>query len=231
MRAINASFVAVVVLMGCCCPIGRNVNFPQPQPQPQPNGAEKKEPPMKVPPGAEGLFVYTQQLIAEAKTSDTEIIGFPAMNYKYREVPQEGGVLIGLEGAFEPKGTRQIRSVRPIFLTKNGERLGPWIGKDSPPNNAPLNPVVTRGKEGYVVIGMSVRANIFIEGYSLRFAKLDKGRLNLNDNYESPWIGDQRKGDSKNVGGLGVLAVGICGYRGLTHEPCAIGLVGVPIPK
>jgi hypothetical protein len=200
-------------------------------PAPDNAGGNNPQPKQKAPLDAEGLFNSIQQSVTQGRTTDAEVIGIQAKNYPYRDVPQEGGILIGLDTAFEKFGGNKliVKSIRPVFLTKNGERLGAWVGKDK---GEPPNPNITRAKNGYVVVGMNIRAAIFIEGISLRCAKLENGRLNLNDNYQTPWVGDSGKaGDSKMIGGPGVLAVGIHGFRGITHEPCAIGLVTAPLPN
>ena len=60
--------------------------------------------------------------------------------------------------------------------------------------------------------------------------KLGKERLDVNDNYSSPWIGGQGGGMS-TIGGEGALFVGISGrLNDQQRTPCALGLVAL-LPK
>ena len=220
MRAVNASFVSFIVLMGCCCPLWQGKADPKP--------GDKQDAAGNVPqvqqPGE--LFASIKQSLAEGRTTDVDIVGIHAKNYPYREAPAEGAVLIGLQTSHEIAFNKQIvKAVRPLFLTKNGETMGNWIGK-----NNPIDPITTKAKDGYIVGSIEIRTAIFIEGYRLRFVRLKDSRLDLNDTYSGPWIGGQGAKLS-TIGGAGVLSVGICGYRGATHEPCALGLIAAPLPN
>ncbi len=47
----------------------------------------------------------------------------------FEDLPPEGAILIGFETNVTPfAGQPRVESVRPIFLTRNGETLGPWHG-------------------------------------------------------------------------------------------------------
>lgn len=214
MRAINASFLSFLVLMGCCCPLMNT-----PNPTPAAGGPKTEEGGNKTPQG--DVFASIQQAVKEGRTTDVDITGFPAKNYPYRDVSPEGGLLIGMQASLESNfGKPIIKALRPIYRTKNGEMMGPWIGKANP-----TNPLTTKAPDGYVVGSIDIRAVVFIEGFALHFVKLQGNRVDLNDTKRGEWLGGQVGNITKKIGGAGVLSVGICGYRGQTHEPCALGLI------
>ena len=97
------------------------------------------------------MFEDIQQCEREKRTIDTPIVGFPLKNETIREVPPEGAVLVGFQvgyGKFINQPT--INAFRAIYMTKNGEKLGAWVG------NPPAATLVTRAKDGYVVTGAEI---------------------------------------------------------------------------
>jgi S1-C subfamily serine protease len=173
----------------------------------------------------EGIFAVVQAAVAENRLSDVDVRGFTlgmTDKDKYRDVCDEGGVLIGFEvGQDRFGGGVSITSLRPIFLTKKGERFGKWQGK------VPATSMMIKAKPGHAVSGMAIRTGVQIFGFTLTFSKLGKDRLELGDKYDSELIGDSKIGSLATIGGKGALFVGVTGYQARDKVPCALGLVAV----
>jgi regulation of enolase protein 1 (concanavalin A-like superfamily) len=177
----------------------------------------------KVIPGE--LFPFIETAVKEKRTKDVDIVGFKASKELYRDVPAEGGVLIGFEVGLGKFGTNDVvDSLRPIYLTKDGEKKGEWYGK------VPDKPIEVKAKAGYVVGGLTVRAALVMDGFSVMFVKLDKNQLDLKDTYQSDWVGGPG-GRQAAVGGKGDIFVGVTGHLNDKKSPVSIGLVTVLLPK
>src|SRR5262249_36281781 len=137
------------------------------------------------------------------------------------EVAAQGGVLIGLElGYGKFVNNKVVNAMRPIYLTPEGEKKGKWVGA------TPAAPTTLKAKPGYAVSGITLNTSLGVAGLSLKFAKLDKDRLNLEDNYESQWAGGEA-GTRAVLGGKGYVIVGICGHANDKGLPCSLGYVTV----
>jgi hypothetical protein len=170
------------------------------------------------------VFSFVQAAVQENRLTGVDVRGFQLGKDRYRDVPDEGGVLIGFQvglGKFVNRAV--IKSWRPIFLTKTGEKFGKWQGQ------APATPTTVKAKPGYVVSGMSVRTSLGLDALSLTFAKLGKDGLDLTDTYQSESIGGTG-GSPGSIGGKGALFVGVTGHLGNEKSPCSLGLVAV-LPK
>src|SRR6202789_4095316 len=97
-----------------------------------------------------------------------------------------------------------IKSLRGIFQDRDGKEIAgsPWHG------NKPAKSTVIKAKPGYVVSKIDIRTGLWIDGLSLKFAKLGKDRLILEDSYTSASY------TSPHVGGNG-------------GQPGTIGLEGM----
>jgi hypothetical protein len=132
----------------------------------------------------------------------------------------EGALLIGVEAGIEDfGGDPKVESLRPIFRTANGEKLGVWHGKP------PATPLVVKAKPGYVVGGFTVRTTGFLTGMSVKFVRLDGNRLQWNDTYTSDWIGS-RSGREETVQAEGYV-IGICGHLGIGNDMVGLGTMSV----
>jgi S1-C subfamily serine protease len=169
------------------------------------------------------VFVFVEAAVREKRLADVDIRGF-TLGKPYREVCAEGGVLIGFQAGLGKFGSSDIvRSLRPIFLTKNGEKLGSWQGP------IPEAPITIKAKPGYVVSGLSVRTALAIDALTVTFAKLGKEGLDLSDTYNSEVAGGNG-GRPSSIGGRGALFVGITGHLGGDGAASSLGLVAV-LPK
>jgi predicted Zn finger-like uncharacterized protein len=175
----------------------------------------------KVIPG--DTYVYIQQCVQDKRLSDVDVRGFQT-NRPFREAPALGAILIGFQvGLTKFIDNDVIDALRPIYLTRNGEVMGQWFGKQ------PANPITVKAKAGYVVSAINIRTGLLIDGFSLKFARLGQGQLQLDDNYESGWVGGPGGGPD-TIGGNGLLFVGVCGSLNDGGAPCALGLITVMLP-
>ena len=130
-------------------------------------------------------------------------------------------MLIGFQaglGQFFDSST--INALRPIYLTRAGEKMGTWIG---PP---PANPITVKAKNGYVLGGVQIRSGLLIDGMSVKFMKRDRDRLLVQDSYDSEWLGGNG-GGLGTIGGQGHFFAGICGHLNDQRSPVSLGLVTV----
>jgi hypothetical protein len=166
----------------------------------------------------EALFASIETAVKKNKIQVDEK-GILVGDNRFQDVPPEGAILIGFETNVTPfAGQPRVESVRPIFLTQNGETFGPWHG---PPAQAPT---VVKAKPGYVVGSLTIRTTVFLTGLSLTYVKLEGGKLQPADSYTSEWVGSMQGGMATS-GGPGLVPVGISGRLGFGKDVCALGLV------
>ena len=180
------------------------------------------------------LFTFLEAAVKDNRLADVDVKGF-TIGSTYRTVHPEGGVLIGFQiGLGGPAGTNRkefvvVTALRPIYLTKEGEKMGEWQGP------LPAAPITIKAKPGYVVGAIFVRTGVSLMNLTLHFVKLDKDRLQLDDNYDSDCIGGTSNFTMSTIGGKGYFFVGICGRLHsaghLNGQVCSLGLVTVLLPK
>jgi hypothetical protein len=170
---------------------------------------------------------FVRDSVQNQRLTDVDIRGFELGN-PYRDIAPDGGILIGFQvGLGKPFAREQVQSLRPIFLTSQGEKFGKWQGPVLP------NPITVKAKPGYVVSGLTVHGALHIGALTVIFARLGKDRIDFGDSYTSETIGSTRNGPDRlsPVGNKGALFVGVTGH--LDHHdgsPVSIGLVAV-LPK
>jgi hypothetical protein len=170
------------------------------------------------------VHAFVQTAVQENRFTDVDVRGFTLGMDRYRDVAEEGGVLIGFQfGMGKFVNNDIIKSIRPIFRTRDGEKFGKWHGA------VPARPKTVKARDGYVVSGLSVRTALALDAMTVRFARLGKEGLDLTDTYESETIGGPG-GRPATIGGKGALFVGVTGHLGGDKSPCSIGLVAV-LPK
>lgn len=170
------------------------------------------------------VFSFVAEAARENRLTDVDIRGFTLSKNTYRDICAEGGVLIGFQfGLGKFVNNDIVKSVRPIFLTKNGEQFGQWHGP------VPAAPITVKAKPGYVVSEVSVRSALSLDALRLTFAKLGKEGLDLRDNYNGESVGGNG-GQPSMIDGKGALFVGVTGHLGGDGAPCSLGLVAV-LPK
>ncbi len=142
------------------------------------------------------------------------------------EEPEQGALLVGFEFAGDhSEGVPDIRSIRPLYLTREGVIAGKDRGE--------LPKVTDRvvAHPGYAVGGLETFQNpMRIQGIQVTFMKIDPvgGRLDSSPSgvYKSKWYGTRGKGKPKVLGGDGKLVIGVFGLTGADAD--TIGLVQMP---
>lgn len=170
------------------------------------------------------VFSFVEEAVRAKRLTDVDIRGFTLHKDTYRDVPERGGLLIGFQvGLGKFVNNDIVKSFRPIFLTKSGERFGSWHGP------VPAAPITLKAKRGYVVSALTVRAALSLDAITITFAKLGKDGLDLSDTYTSQTAGGNG-GRPFSVGGQGALFVGVTGHVTNDGAPSSLGLVAV-LPK
>ncbi len=168
---------------------------------------------------SDDMFPYLQKAVRDDRWAEVDLRGYTGTKNKFRQISPDGGLLIGFEiGFIDNNVTAPIESLRPIFLTADGEKMGTWIG------NPPSVPVTVKAKPGYVVAGVNFRAGLGMDGFALIYMKLSRDRLETADSYTDPHVGSMGGNPSK-IGGTGAFVIGIFGHQGDSGNTCALGFV------
>jgi hypothetical protein len=186
--------------------------------------------------GEESAALAAAKAAAEANNlQQTRTLGGSGKT-PFSETSANPSVLIGFElGLGKFFNLEVIYALRPIYLTAEGERRGPPHGLFQTFGAAKRRSKVTRtvwvtAKPGYAVGGLTGRAGLLLNGMAVTFMRLDGGKLNPDDKYQSDWIGDRTGGSETAIDSQGMLVVGIHGKEG-DVECQALGLVHVAPPK
>jgi hypothetical protein len=131
---------------------------------------------------------------------ETEVVGSQDPIVKDR--PTDEGLLIGFE-----VGTRRddpiVLAATPIYMTTNGEERGKAYG------NVFERRLIAKAKDGYAVGGLVLRCGGAIDGFYLIYMKVKTGAtLDVNDSYQSEWIGNHGGGPPILLGCTGETVVG-----------------------
>ncbi|MBI4586436.1 MAG: protein kinase [Planctomycetes bacterium] len=142
---------------------------------------------------------------------------------EFDDVPPEGALLTGFKATFRVwNGRRLVRSLQPIFYGSLGRKEGLVAG-------LPMGQVVRfEAKPGYAIGGILGGGEETLSAMKIQFLRIQGDRLDPQDAYESPWLGDPGVQKVKKLGGEGRLVGGIYGYRG--HNISVLGLVGLGPP-
>jgi hypothetical protein len=181
--------------------------------------------PVAPPPAAETMKLdprladRIKTAIAEKTTVKTDVSGAKKGD---SNVPEDGALLIGFElSEFNWKG-KSVKSLDPIFLTREGVFRGVLRGKHA------RKTTVVQARDGYAVAGLNVYSHDRLAGLQVVFMKIDAaaGKLDANATYTSNWFGTQGPTAPTQLGGDGRLVVGVHGARGADAD--TIGLVMMP---
>ena len=135
----------------------------------------------------------------------------------FRDLGPEGSVLVGVRVTYiERFGGPKVRSVQPIYRSDKNHYAGLTYGEAV----GPVFTVVAR--PGYAVGGLVTHTGLTVDGFGIVFMKVDGDRLDPNDTYNSPWIGDRQGGSPGEVMTRGGLVVGLQGRA--KNEVNALGL-------
>jgi len=114
-------------------------------------------------------------------------------------------------------GHLTIKSLRPVYATPQGEKLGKWCG-------VPHGTVYREAaKEGYVVTAMVAKHGHRLDGMRLIYMQVRGRRLNPDVTYRSNWLGGKGGGEETLLATYCNPVVSVFGRRG--HDLDAIGFV------
>jgi hypothetical protein len=134
------------------------------------------------------------------------IVGGAFDNLPFRELPPEGGLLIGFRYCFGSfAGNTTINYVQPIFLTAAGEVAGQGHGK------ATDSFLVLKAKAGYAVGAISIKGGGGLDAFGFKFMRILDGKLDPTDSYDSEMVGGSGGGPPRIVGGDGTPIIGLIG--------------------
>ena len=151
------------------------------------------------------LYDRVRQVVLENKTVETQRLGIG--DIAYREVPEDGSIMVGMEVTYVPFFTHNvIKSVRPIYQRADGTRYdGAICG----------NPTQDRervvAKEGYAIGGAAIQSGMGIDAMQLTFMEIGADGLNPNKSYLSKWLGGYGGSDAKMFLNDGRPIVGVAG--------------------
>ncbi len=167
------------------------------------------------------MFPFLATAVLQNRLADVAVTGLKGGKNKFRDVYEDGGLLIGLQiGKDDNHEIDTVNAIRPIYMTLEGEKMGSWHGP------APAEPITLKAKEGYVVGGMNMATSTVIDGISLKFMQLADNRLLPGGTYLSAWVGKQAA-NRRPVGGQGYFIVGVCGNLNDQEVPISLGFVAV----
>lgn len=127
----------------------------------------------------------------------------------FRMTGPVGAVLVGVRVHTADKfGGPKIAGVQAIYRLGNKTFLGQIAGQA----DGPATTVVA--KPGYAVGGLAWHAGLLVDGFRVVFMKVDGDRLDPDDSYNSPWLGDENGGGPGEVMSQGDLVVGLQGRAG-----------------
>jgi hypothetical protein len=174
------------------------------------------------------LFTAIRAGIKENQTQSSPIYGGGKLfKVPFKEVPASGAVLIGFHYTLRkgPAGKDLIDELQPIFLTRDGERLGQLYGQVA----AGTKLTTVKARPGYAVGALTIRTGLAIDGFALTFMKLSRQGLQKDDSYKSDHVGGMG-GMEHVIGGDGALVVGILGRKNPKGGwPGGLGLVLLPV--
>jgi hypothetical protein len=138
-----------------------------------------------------------------------------------RDIPGEGGILVGFELFLNPNGTDKetVSALRPVYRKEVGQKDGAYYGNSRVESSFRLvaNP-------GYAIGRLSVRLDgTAVRGLKVRFDRIRGLGLDPKDGYETDWIGQGGEAEPVDIETNGRLPVGLYGRHGSGIE--GIGLV------
>ena len=137
---------------------------------------------------------------------------------RFHDIGPAGGVLVGARVSYIMRfGGPKISSIQPIYRVGeklvDGERRGGLLGEET----------TAVAKPGYAVGAINTHTGLTVDGFEMVFMRIDGDRLDSADSYTSPWLGDEKGGNPRNVSSEGKIPVGLQGRAG--KEVYGLGLI------
>jgi formylglycine-generating enzyme required for sulfatase activity/serine/threonine protein kinase len=174
------------------------------------------------PPLDRPLADLVRAAVQNKQTRDSQLVG--QANTPFRDVPAEGGIVIGFDFAFaDQQGDRTLVGIRAYYRTAQGVVVGSWRGT---PSNAAVH---VEAYPGYAVAGIRTKSKygLAVDSLVVVFMRLLDDRLNPDDQYQIESIGGSRGPKSADLGLDGSLIVGLHGQTWTQTQSnfVALGLV------
>ena len=175
-------------------------------------------PPLPAAPQTQPLQPKPAAVVNGMNANRTQMMG--SGDKEFTEISPDSGVLIGFEVGFgEFFGNPVIHSLRPIYRTAQGEVTGTQYGTFD------HGQMVIKAKPGYAIGGLTVKAGLGIDGFSVTFMRMAGGVLVTADSYTSDWIGGKGGGRETTLAGTGACVPGIFGKTNSQNILTGFGLV------
>lgn len=167
------------------------------------------------------IFTAARTAAVNKDVIKTKLLGFSSSKKAFDELPAIGAVLIGFDVGLEKQGkdVEIVAALRPIYRTASGETYfndyglfyTRGAGKDM------LKTRVTRivrlsASSGYAVGSITMRTGVGIDGMSIRFLRINGRMLDMNEVYDSDWVGSQKGGREAHIGD-GSPIIGVFGNQ------------------
>jgi len=140
----------------------------------------------------------------EAEIRQTGLLGDDRAESSFAESAPVGGLLVGMRVVFESNRSDQIVGLQPIYQVAAKYELGQSVGNEQGHVTQVL------AKSGYAVGQIEGLDGFNVDGFRLRFCRLDANNLKADDSYNSPWLGQQR-GGHRYLGNGANFVVGVFG--------------------
>jgi S1-C subfamily serine protease len=164
------------------------------------------------------LFGHLEAELAAKRLLKTSEYGFTLNQREFIGLPKKGGLLVGFDVSLDRMN--HISAVRPIFLTRAGQELGPIFGV---PTSKSARVVA---KRGYAVGSITAAKHVGLNGIGITFMEIGENSLNPDKSYNSQWMGGGGPLKGTQLGGDGALIVGVYGHHS-ERQVMAIGLLAV----
>lgn len=153
-----------------------------------------------------GVWTIVRTTLREKSYDKLEAMGGAFSSKDFNEIPIEPSILIGFNYTLRRFGDKDlIDHFQAIYLTANGEKLGPAYG-----NFKAGKKLTIKAKAGYAIGKIAIRGGGLLGGMNIVFMKIEGSQLKADDNYQSGWIGHKDSPDSPFLGD-GRLIVGLHG--------------------
>jgi uncharacterized protein YtpQ (UPF0354 family) len=124
----------------------------------------------------------------------------------YRDIAPPGGWLVGLRVTQGSNWNGAIRAIEPIYQVGRNYQLGQRHGL---PGGVSQTELLAR--EGYAIGAVTVRAGLVMNALKVEFQRVNGNRLDVNDAYESDWVGSEGGRLYEPLRSEGTPMVGISG--------------------
>ncbi len=111
----------------------------------------------------------------------------------FETISDPPGILIGINCAIgEYGGPRVVKALQPVYITKVGQRLGPWQGSST---DRIERIIEVRARSGYAINGFISQFTAVLDNTQISFARMTRRGLDPQRTYRSAVVGLELKKD------------------------------------